>query len=114
VEVRVCDMPANLEQVLSLAALIQCLVVAISNEIDEGAYLSETHPMMVEQNKWRATRFGAGARLVDSDDYKQHPVQETVGRLVQLLLPTAERLDCLDELKGAVHLPDTTGAQQQL
>ena len=52
--------------------------------------------------------------VVNSDDYKQHSVQETVDHLVKLLQPTAEKLDCVEELNAASRLPDTTGAQQQL
>src|SRR5690606_3663786 len=78
VEIRVCDMPANLDQVLALTALVQCLVQAISTEIDEGTYQSEYHPMMVAQNKWRATRFGPDARLVDSGDFTQHALPDIV------------------------------------
>lgn len=114
VEIRVCDMPANMEQVLAITALVQCLVQAISNEIDEGTYQSDYHPMMVQQNKWRATRFGADARLVDSDDYQQYSVQETTDRLVKLLLPVAETLDCAEELQSASKLAASTGAKHQL
>lgn len=114
VEVRVCDMPARLDQVLALTALCQCLVVAISREIDNGTYQSDCHPMMVQQNKWRATRFGADARLVNSDDYKPYSVQETTDHLVDLLQPVAKDLDCLDYLESARKLPKQTGAEQQL
>jgi carboxylate-amine ligase len=114
VEIRMCDMPPNLEQVLAITALVQCLVQEISEEIDEGTFLSSYHPMMVEQNKWRATRFGGEARLVDSDDYKQYSVQETVDRMIDLLQPQAKKLGCVDELNSATKLPSTTGAAQQL
>lgn len=114
VEIRVCDMPANLNQVAALAAIVQCLVQAISEEIEEGTYQSAYHPMMVEQNKWRAARFGGDARLVDSDDYKQHSIQQMTDHLVELLLPQAEELDCVDELLFAKTLPGSTGAKQQL
>ncbi len=36
VEVRVCDMPGNLQDTLAIAALMQCLVKALSDEIDAG------------------------------------------------------------------------------
>jgi len=114
VEIRVCDMPPDLEQVLALTALIQCLVQAISDEIDEGTYQSEYHPMMVLQNKWRATRFGAKASLVATGDYKQHSVRETAERLVTLLRPMAEQLGCVDELLHVLDLPGKTGSEQQL
>ncbi|WP_339911053.1 carboxylate-amine ligase [Symmachiella dynata] len=114
VEIRMCDMPARLDQVLALTALTQCLVVALSREIDNGTYQSEYHPMMVEQNKWRATRFGSDARLVNSDDYKTYSVQETTDNLVDLLLPIAKDLDCLERLESVRDLPKQTGADQQL
>jgi carboxylate-amine ligase len=114
VEIRVCDMPANLNHVAALTALVQCLVHAISAQIDEGTYQLEYHPMMVQQNKWRATRFGADARLVDSDDYQQRSVHEMTNRLVDLLQPQAEELGCQQELAYAGRLCHQTGAKQQL
>ena len=114
VEIRVCDMPPNLKHAMALTALIQCLVQAISHEIDEGTFQSEYHPMMVQQNKWRATRYGSDAGLISSQDFTQRSVQETVDDLITRLLPMAETLDCVDELKSASELPSTTGAKQQL
>ncbi|MEZ6065114.1 MAG: YbdK family carboxylate-amine ligase [Planctomycetaceae bacterium] len=114
VEIRVCDVPKNLDHVLALTALVQTLVKAISHEIDEGTYQSEYHPMMVAQNKWRATRYGADAKLVDSDDYKAYSVQETINRLVDRLGPTADELGCRTELENCRELPTCTGAQEQL
>jgi len=114
VEIRVCDMPPGLDQVLAITALVQCLVHAISNEIDKGTFQSEYHPMTVQQNKWRATRFGAEARLVSSRDFRQRSVQTVVGDLVDQLMPVAERLNCQDELLFAKSLPNNTGALQQL
>lgn len=114
VEVRVCDMPPNLKQVLGITALVQCLVSAISDEVDEGTYQLDYHPMMVQQNKWRATRFGAEAQLVNSDDNEQYSVTETVTQLVERLRPMAEQLNCSDELESTLLIPAETGAEQQL
>ena len=114
VEIRVCDMPPNLEQVLALTALIQCLVTSICEEIEEGTFLSDYHPMMIQQNKWRATRYGAEARLVHGNDYQQRSVQETVDHLVSRLMPVARTLSCESELRECLELPSQTGAQQQL
>ena len=114
VEIRVCDMPPDLNQVKAITALVQCLVHAISNEIDQGTFLSEYHPMMVQQNKWRATRFGAEARLVSTRDFQQRSVQEVVDSLVEQLMPVAETLNCTDELQQVRTLPSNTGALKQL
>jgi carboxylate-amine ligase len=94
VEVRVCDMPGNLADTLGIAALVQCLVKALSDEIDQGTYQHDCHPIMVRQNKWRATRYGTQAQLVDSFSYKVMPVSTVVEQLVEQLAPTAADLDC--------------------
>jgi glutamate---cysteine ligase / carboxylate-amine ligase len=114
VEVRICDMPPNLNHAMGITALVQCLVHAISKEVDEGTYQLDYHPMMIQQNKWRATRFGAEARLVNSSDYSQQTVTDTVKHLVETLLPHAEELGCVDELQSAIEIPKSTGAQQQV
>lgn len=96
VEVRVCDMPGNLQDTLAIAALIQCLVTALSAEIDEGAYQHDCHPMMVRQNKWRAARFGTRAHLVNSYTYEVQPINNLVAMLISRLNGTAEALECSD------------------
>jgi glutamate---cysteine ligase / carboxylate-amine ligase len=114
VEVRVCDMPASLDQVLAITALVQCLVQAISREIDEGTFQSEYHPMMVQQNKWRATRYGSDAELVSTHDFQQRSVAKVTDELVSQLQPMANELDCADELQSLRSLPANAGAKQQL
>ncbi|MEQ9408826.1 MAG: YbdK family carboxylate-amine ligase [Fuerstiella sp.] len=114
VEVRICDMPASLNQVLSITALVQCLVTAISREIDQGTFQSDYHPMMVQQNKWRATRFGANAELVSTSDFQQRKVSKVAENLVSRLLPVADELDCVAELESLTSVASTAGATQQL
>jgi carboxylate-amine ligase len=113
VEVRICDMPGNLQDTLGLAALVQCLVKALSDEIDNGTYQSESHPMMVQQNKWRAARFGNQARLVDTTTYEAAPVADTVNRLLDRLQPTASELRCERYLQHCVHMSRTPSAAQR-
>src|SRR3972149_7077165 len=81
VEVRICDMPANLTDTLAIAALIQCLVKYLSDEIDQGTYQHDSHPMMVQQNKWRAARFGNRAILVDTYTHQTAPVAQVVDEM---------------------------------
>jgi carboxylate-amine ligase len=106
VEIRVCDMPGNLQDVLGIAAFAQCLVQALSAQIDEGAYQHDCHPMMVRQNKWRACRFGNKAELVNSYTYAVQPVSEVVGFLVSRLRSVAEELDCVRYLEHTVRMAE--------
>lgn len=104
VEVRVCDMPGNLEDTLAVSALVQCLVKALSDEIDGGTYQHDCHPMMVRQNKWRATRFGTGAQIVDSYSYQVVTVEQAVDELVNKLEPVAAELGCERHLERCRHI----------
>lgn len=98
VEVRVCDMPGNIDHVCGLTALIQSLVKKLSDDIDEGTYQFDCHPMMVRQNKWRASRYGNKARLVHARHYQVQSVEEIVADLVEKLRDVAVDLGCETEL----------------
>ena len=114
VEVRVCDMPGNLHDTLAITAFIQCLVKALSDDIDQGAYQHDCHPMMVRQNKWRACRFGTSAELVDSYTYEVLPIARIIDRMVQRLQSDAQQLDCLPYLEGCLDIASgTTWADRQ-
>ena len=114
VEVRICDMPGELSDVAGLVAFVHCLVTRISNDIDEGTYQHDCHPMMVRQNKWRAARYGLEASLVDSTTHQLVPAREVIRKLVEELRPTARDLNCeaeLDEMLRIARSP--TWAQRQ-
>ncbi|TWU17514.1 Carboxylate-amine ligase YbdK [Novipirellula galeiformis] len=109
VEVRVCDMPGDLDAVCGLTALIQCLVKSLSDEIEEGTYQFDCHPMMVRQNKWRAARFGRSARLVNTRDYHVEPVEQIVCQMVDQLSDTAVDLGCASELSFVKQMAARSG-----
>jgi glutamate---cysteine ligase / carboxylate-amine ligase len=126
VEVRICDMPPNLNHVLSLAALIHCLVVAIGEKVDEGVYYVDSHPLIVRINKWNAARYGSRAILVDADDQHHKSVPNALQRLLDVYLvgkgqsrPNGrpwfgESLKCLKELHGLADVLQHNGAEEQL
>ncbi len=115
VEVRVCDMPGNLEETLAIVSLAHALVQALSDDIDRGAYQHDCHPMMVRQNKWRAARYGIDARLVDSFTFERSPARNVVEKLVDELQPTAARLGSLEYLETVRNMIKAPcGADRQL
>ena len=115
VEVRVCDMPGSLEDVLALTALIQCLVKALSDEIDEGTYQHDCHPLLVRQNKWRASRFGNKAQLVDDYTHKIRSVSRVTEEMIHTLRPVALELGCEPYLERTQAIADEPSwAQRQV
>jgi carboxylate-amine ligase len=115
VEVRIFDLPMDLEDALALTALTQCLVTALSDQIDEGVYQHDIHPIVVRQNKWKAARYGLGAELIDPVTHKTIPVSEMVFFLYEKLKPYAEQLACMQELNHIVTMINRpSGAEKQL
>ena len=115
VEVRICDLPSDLDDVLGLTALIQCLVHALSQEIDAGTYQHDCHPMMVQQNKWRACRHGMDANLVDPYTQSSLPARTMVTRLVERLREVSQDLDCTEHLERVLEMAKRpTGAERQM
>ena len=115
VEVRIFDIPQNLEDALALTAMTQCLVAALSDQIDDGVYQHDIHPIVVRQNKWKACRYGMRAELIDPVTHKTIPVREMVFFLYEKLKPYAERLNCMLELNHIIAMVDNpSGAERQL
>jgi carboxylate-amine ligase len=69
--------------------------------------------MMVQQNKWRAARFGNQANLVDTDTYRVRPLTRTVERLVEMLTPTAKELGCENFLAHCATMSESPSAAQR-
>ncbi len=117
IEIRICDVPGNLEDAIALAALSQCLVRYLSVQIDQGAYQHDCHPFMIRENKWQAARYGLDAKLVDSGMYGLEPAREVVREMVETLRPVAEELECADYLERVLAManePNWSQRQVQL
>ena len=117
IEVRICDMPADLNDVLGLTATIQCLVRSLSDEIDRGIIEPEPepHPLMIRQNRWRACRFGLGAEIVDPNTLEALPARQAAESLIRRLGRLAGSLDCRRHLDHALNMTvRPTGSERQL
>lgn len=115
VEVRIFDLPQNLEDTLALVALTQCLVCALSDQIEEGVYQYDIHPIVVRQNKWKAARYGLRAELIDPVTHSTIPVREMVFFLFEKLKPYAEHLNCAQSLNHVISMLEApSGAERQL
>jgi len=108
------DMPLNLRHTLSIVALTQSLVAALSEDIDHGAYQFDCHPMIAKQNKWHATRFGLEAQFINPTTLKAITAREAVIDLIDSCRPMAERLRCADYLTNLNDILEKgTGAERQ-
>ncbi|WP_337176181.1 YbdK family carboxylate-amine ligase [Paludisphaera sp.] len=114
VEVRVCDMPLDLDSALALTALIQCLVVDLSRRRDEPAD-DECAAAAARQNRWRAARFGLGAEFADARTGRRESAAQAVRRLAGRLRDVAGELGCVDWLDRVATMAERpNGAERQV
>ena len=97
VELRICDGLPTIAEVGMVAALSQCLVDTFDREIDKGYTLPTPRRWVVQENKWRAARYGLDASIIVGQDGVQ-PVRDALRELVQDMRSTAERLGCREQL----------------
>ncbi len=97
VEHRVCDGLSRLDEIAAIAALVQCLVVDLDTRLAAGETLPRLAPWHVQENKWRAARYGLDAIIIRATD-DERLVTDDLAEMLERLSPVARRLDCLDEL----------------
>ncbi len=113
VELRIADGLPTLDEVASHAALAQCLVERFDNELDRGYTLPVPKSWVVNANKWRAARYGLEAQIVIDDKGTLAPIRQSLGDLVEELMPVARRLDCAEELAGVHRIIDVGPSYQR-
>ena len=98
IEVRVCDGIPTLEEVGALTALVHCLVDDLDRRLDDGEVLPTMPPWHVQENKWRAARYGLEAEVILDAAGRERLVTDDLTDLLERLAPTARRLGCETEL----------------
>jgi glutamate---cysteine ligase / carboxylate-amine ligase len=102
VEVRICDAQTTAIEADGLAELMVACVAQALREIDAGETPPDLPPRLIEENMWRAIRYGQDGRLLDLEA----PTIEEY--------PAAEALERLKAWTGSdVALPELNGAQRQ-
>lgn len=98
IEVRVADALPTIKENLALAALVQCLVVRLSEMYDSGDQLPVRRHWVVAENKWRAARWAREAMVICDDEGEIDRMDTQIEKLVASLVSTAAELGCQPEL----------------
>lgn len=100
VEMRVCDGLSTLEEIAAIGALTQCLVEEASRALDADSPIPTMPPWHVQENKWRAARYGLDAIIILDADGNEKLVTEHLAETLDRLSPIADELGCAEELQG--------------
>jgi carboxylate-amine ligase len=107
VEVRICDAQTSAEEGTAIAGLATAAVAQAALDYDEGVRFESPPPRVVEENFWRAIRYGLEGSMIDYERGEQFPTAALPDRLLAWTAPAraARGID--------VSLPERNGAQRQ-
>ena len=111
-ENRVCDGVSDVGELAALTALMHCLVVDLDDRLAAGETLSTMPPWHVQENKWRAARYGLDAEIILDAQSRERPVTDDLADLLEKLTPVSRRLGCEAELRSVEDIP-ARGASYQ-
>lgn len=99
IEVRVCDGTPDIEDVWSIVAMIQALVVWLNDLYDAGDELPIHRFWSIKENKWRAARYGLDGEVIYNDHGHTRPFRDDIRELIGTLASAAKRVESSDELQ---------------
>jgi carboxylate-amine ligase len=107
VEVRICDAQSTARESDGLAALMAATVLQAARDHDEGVPAPEHPRRLLEENLWRAVRYGLDGKMIDFETREEHPTAAAIDRLLAWTEPVR------GEHGLDVMLPDRNSAQRQ-
>jgi carboxylate-amine ligase len=109
VEVRICDAQPDLADAQALAALIYALGARFVRAIDEGEPLPSLPHRLIEENMWRAIRYGLTGELIDFDRGEVVPARNRIESLIDWAEPVAAEIGAAPYLT----VPEANSAERQ-
>jgi len=110
VEIRICDGQPELAEAQSLAALAASLVARVARAYDEGRPVAPLPHRLIEENFWRAIRWGLSGELIDFARGESIPARQRLEELVEWVQPAAEEIGAAPYLA----IPEQNAAERQI
>jgi glutamate---cysteine ligase / carboxylate-amine ligase len=114
-ELRIMDVCPLVEDTICLAALARCLCRYLYRTRHNGAGAPDHALMLINENRWRAQRYGVENGLVDLNCGRLVDVCDMVDDVLELVREDAEHFGCVAEVKHARTIAACrTSAERQL
>jgi glutamate---cysteine ligase / carboxylate-amine ligase len=101
IELRIADSCTTLDDGIAIAALFRCLLRMLWRLKRENQRWRLYARMLIDENRWRAQRYGIDAGLVDFGRGAIVPYAELLEEIIQLVRPDAEHFGCVEEIQHA-------------
>jgi carboxylate-amine ligase len=114
-EFRICDIPTRVDDTVAIAALFQAIVAKLTKLIEKNLGFRLYRRMLIQENKWRAVRWGIDGKMIDFGKQKEVPTRDLVLDLLEFVDDVVDELDSRKEIEH-IHtiLERRTSAEEQL
>jgi len=114
-EFRICDIPTRVDDTIAVAALFQAIVAKLYVMMEKNWSFRLYHRRLIQENKWRAVRYGLDGMLLDLGKQKEVPVKDLIRELLDFVDDVVDDLGSRKEIEH-VHtiLERGTSADEQL
>ncbi|HEV3469443.1 MAG TPA: carboxylate-amine ligase [Pyrinomonadaceae bacterium] len=114
-EFRVCDIPTRVDDTVAIAALFQAIVAKLDRLIDKNLGFRLYRRALIQENKWRAVRYGLDGKMIDFGKQKEVPVRDLIRELLDFVDDVLDPLGSRHEIER-IHaiLERGTSADEQL
>jgi carboxylate-amine ligase len=114
-EFRVCDVPTAPRATIAIAALAQAIIVKLYRLRERNLGFRRYHRALIEENKWRAARWGIDGKLIDFGKRQEVPMRDLGIELLQFVDDVVDDLGSRREVDYVRKiLAEGTSAERQL
>ncbi len=105
-EFRICDICTRVDEAVCIAAIIQAMVFKLWKMRRDNVTFRNYASPLIEENKWRAMRFGLEGKLIDFGKERELPAAELIREMIEWFLDdVVDELGTRKESRVRVHDP---------
>src|SRR6267154_4538837 len=114
-EFRICDIPTRVDDTVAIAALFQAIVAKLTRLMEKNLGFRLYRRMLIQENKWRAVRWGLEGKMIDFGKQKEVPTRDLVLELLDFVDDVLDDLGSRKEIEHIHTILDRgTSAEEQL
>lgn len=115
IEFRICDLPTSIDDTIAVVALFQAIVAKLFRLRSQNLGFRVYNRALVEENKWRAYRYGLDGKLIDFGAKCEKPARVLVEELLEFVDEVVDELGSRREIEHIRTILDRgTSADRQL
>jgi carboxylate-amine ligase len=115
IEFRICDVPMTVQETITITALFQAICAKIYSLRRQNINFINYQRALINENKWRASRYGIDGKLIDFGKEKEIPTKDLINELLEFVDGVVDELGSRKHIEKVDQIFKTgTGADRQL